>query len=478
MDLDGTATIRFGTDGWRAIMCDTFTFSNVRLVCQAIAEHLKQAGIDKQGVVVAHDARFMAERFAREAAAVMTANGIHVWLPEEDVPTPVAAHAVLQLNAAGAIMFTASHNPPEYNGVKFIPAYAGPASPEITSDIERHLSRVMSGEVAVPQTASAEELDVESWDPSLDYVASLRRLVNLEAIAESGLKIGYDAMHGSGRHYVGDILRQAGMEVVSLRTERDPLFGGVTPEPQERYLSELVELTKTGRIDLGLATDGDADRFGIIDSDGTYLSPNEVIALLIPYLVERRGFKGSVVRTLATTHLIDRLADHFGLTLRETPVGFKHVCEWMRKEAVIIGGEESGGLSILGHIPEKDGVLATLLLAEVRAVTGIPLRQYLKRWADQVGPCVSKRIDLRYPEEKKAVLLAHLREKPPENVGKRRLADVVTIDGAKYIFTDGSWMLVRASGTEPLLRIYLEAPDREALAALETDVRQLVMDAV
>ena len=283
-------------------------------------------------------------------------------------------------------------------------------------------------------------------------------------------------MHGSGRHYVGDILRQAGMEGLTADGARSA-FRGVTPEPQERYLSELVELTKTGRIDLAWPLTETPTVLGSsIQTD--YLSPNEVIALLIPYLVERRGFKGSVVRTLATTHLIDRLADHFGLTLRETPVGFKHVCEWMRKEAVIIGGEESGGLSILGHIPEKDGVLATLLLAEVRAVTGIPLRQYLKRWADQVGPCVSKRIDLRYPEEKKAVLLAHLREKPPENVGKRRLADVVTIDGAKYIFTDGSWMLVRASGTEPLLRIYLEAPDREALAALETDVRQLVMDAV
>ncbi|MGI6081581.1 MAG: phosphoglucomutase/phosphomannomutase family protein [Limnochordia bacterium] len=474
----GAAKIRFGTDGWRAIMCDTFTFSNVRLVCQAIAEHLKQAGIHRQGVVVAHDARFLAEHFAQEAAAVMKANGIQVWLPDEDVPTPVAAHAVTQLNAAGAIMFTASHNPPEYNGVKFIPAYAGPASIEITSDIERHLARAISGEPALSQRSSAEDLDVDSFDPRPDYLTSLRRLVDLEAIAEAGLKVGYDAMHGSGRNYVGEILREAGVEVVSLRVERDPLFGGVTPEPQERYLSELVELTKTGRVDLGLATDGDADRFGVIDSDGTYLSPNEVISLLIPYLVERRALKGSVVRTIATTHLIDRLADHFGLARRETPVGFKHICEWMRKEPVVIGGEESGGLSIQGHIPEKDGVLATLLLAEVRAVTGMPLRKYLERWADQVGPSVSKRIDLRYPEEKKTELLTQLGEHPPQTVGDRRLADAVVIDGAKYVFTDGSWMLVRASGTEPLLRIYLEAPDRAALADLETDARQLVLNAV
>jgi phosphoglucomutase len=478
MGLVGASTIRFGTDGWRAIMCDAFTFSNVRLVCQAIAEHLQQEGAHKQGVVIAHDARFLAERFAKEAAEVMMGNGIHVWLPDTDVPTPVAAHAVLQLDAAGAIMFTASHNPPEYNGIKFIPAYAGPATPEITSDIEHHLSRVMSGEVGLRRSLLADGPSVHSLDPRPSYFASLRQLINLEAIGHSGIKVGYDAMHGSGRTCVGEILREAGVEVISLRVKRDPLFGGVTPEPQAQYLSDLVELVRVGEVHLGLATDGDADRFGIIDSDGTYLSPNEVIALLIPYLVETRHLQGSIVRTVATTHLIDRLAAHFGLTVHETPVGFKHVCDWMRKEPVIIGGEESGGLSIQGHIPEKDGVLAALLVAEVRAVTGLPLREYLQAWAQRVGPCASKRVDLRYPEEKKAPLLAQLRERPPQAVGGRLLADVITLDGAKYVFTDGSWMLVRASGTEPLLRIYLEAPSHEALASLEADARQLVMDAV
>lgn len=456
-------------------MCDTFTFANVRLVVQAIAKYLLDSGKAAKGVVIGHDARFLAERFAEEAAKVMIANGIKVYMLPEDAPTPVVAYAVTLWQSAGAVMFTASHNPPEYNGIKYIPEYAGPASTDITAAIERNLSQAMVSEAESVDLASAKGQGLlEIIDPKPQYSQHISELVDFDVIRQSGLKIVCDPMYGSGRHYLPDILQAKGCEVETIRGHRDPLFGGGLPEPTARELAPLVDRVRISGSHLGLATDGDADRFGVIDGSGRYITPNQVIALLLVHLVEHRGYKGAVVRTVATTHLLDRLAKKYDLELIETPVGFKYICEKMRSQPVIIGGEESGGLSIGTHIPEKDGILADLLVAEMQAVRHKHLSQVLEEVMAEVGSVYSRRVDLRYPDEKKASLVRELVTDPPKMVAGRGLAQITDIDGAKLILADGSWFLVRPSGTEPLLRIYIESDSEKALQEIEDAVTKLI----
>ena len=355
--------IKFGTDGWRDLMYDRFNLPNVRLVVQAIADYTLAHNGQERGVVVGYDARFFSDFFATEAAAVLTANGIKVFLGERDLPTPVVAFAVKQQQAFGAIMFTASHNPPEYNGIKFIPEYAGPASLEITKEIEANLAKLAEGQKPVLLTANNSLL--VKLDPTQDYLSRLHELVDTEAISKAGLEIYVDPMYGSGRGFLSKLLSEC--RVTEIHGQRDPLFGGFLPDPQGKYLGELMALVRKGNNALGLATDGDADRFGIVDSDGTFLTPNQVITLLLFHLIKVRGYTGVVARSVSTTHMIDRLGELYGVKTLETPVGFKYIGELMRTKSVIIGGEESGGLSIQGHLPEKDGVLAGALIAEMRA---------------------------------------------------------------------------------------------------------------
>ncbi|NLA57815.1 MAG: phosphoglucomutase/phosphomannomutase family protein [Firmicutes bacterium] len=467
--------IKFGTDGWRAIMCDTFTFENVRLVVQAIAAYLLANNKSDKGVIVGHDARFLGERFAQEAAKVLIANGIKVYMLPNDAPTPVIAYAVTQHQTAGAVVFTASHNPPEYNGIKYIPEYGGPATTEITKAIESEVGLpVAEGAEAVDLPAARQKGRLEIIDPREEYFEHLNSLIDFPRIAESGLKMVCDPMHGSGRHYLADVLMANGCQVEMIRGNRDPLFGGGLPEPTAAQLAPLVERVRESGSHLGLATDGDADRFGVIDGTGQYITPNQVVALLLVHLVERRGYKGDVVRTVATTHLVDKLAAKYGLSVLETPVGFKYICEHMRKRPVIIGGEESGGLSIAGHIPEKDGILANLLIAEMRAVWGENLSSILNRIMANVGPVFSRRIDLRYPDEKKVSLLKKLVAAPPEEIAGRKLVQITDIDGVKLVFDDGSWFLIRPSGTEPLLRVYIEAESEEKVEELQDAAADIV----
>lgn len=471
--MSAAPMIRFGTDGWRAVIADTFTLANVRVVCQAISEYLLETGAVGRSIAIGHDPRFMAERFSQEAAAVLAANGLQPLLPDQDLPTPAVAFGVVDQRLAGALMFTASHNPPEYNGIKFIPAYGGPASPEITSGIEAKIAAVLSrGE---PPAADQDGLGrCGRFAPQDAYAARLRALIDFDAIRAARLKIAVDPMYGSGRHWVAPLLREAGAHVVSLHDRRDPLFGGSAPEPLADHLQHLSAQVVEGGADLGLATDGDADRFGVVDRDGQYLPANAVIALVLAHLVEDRKLTGAVVRTIATTHLIDRLAAHYGLEVHEVPVGFKYVGAKMREIPVVVGGEESGGLGIGLHIPEKDGILADLLVAELVAVRREPLCRTLERLMAAVGPCVSRRIDVPVADAAKRDLMRRLREEPPDRVGRRSIDRVIAVDGAKYVFRDGSWLLVRASGTEPLLRIYLEAPTPAELEALAADAQALV----
>lgn len=458
--------IKFGTDGWRALMYDEFTVGPVRRVVQAIADYVRRHGGEERGLVVGYDARFFSDRFAEEAARVLLANGIRVFTLPRDLPTPVVAFAVKQQAAFGAIMFTASHNPPEYNGIKFIPAYAGPATPEITGEIEAFLAG-QSGELHPLEAKPEDGARLVAIDPVPAYLEHLAGLVDREAIARAGLHLIVDPMYGSGRGLLARFLGEY-CRVETIHDHRDPLFGGMMPDPQEANLAELRARVICAPNALGLATDGDADRFGIVDGDGTYLTPNQVIALLLFHLVRNRGWKGVVARTVATTHLIDRIAAAYGLATIETPVGFKYIGEAMRTKPVVIGGEESGGLSIRGHIPEKDGILACALAAEMRAVTGRSLIATLAELYREYGGAYTKRLDLHLPQEEKERLIRSFLEDPPARVLGHEVVEVRRIDGLKCLLASGAWFLLRPSGTEALVRAYVEAPsvaERDALVA-------------
>lgn len=453
--------IRFGTDGWRAIMADAFTLANVRKVCRAIVQTVQQSGKAAQGLVIGRDPRFLGERFVAEAAAICSEANIPVWIFEEDAPTPLVAFAVVEYNLAGAIMFTASHNPPEYNGIKFIPEYGGPATNEITAAIEANLAHVSDAPAPEPAADA-----VRTIHPNEAYQKHLLSLVDVDKIRSAGLRLAYDAMFGAGRRILPYVFEGAGLQVETFNIARDPLFGGAMPDPSADRLKPLRDYVLNQGIDLGVATDGDADRFGVVDSDGRFLSANEVLVLIAYHLLEHRGLRGSIVRTVATTHMLDRLAEAYGLECKETPVGFKHICEEMRQNQVLIGGEESGGLSVLGHIPEKDGVLANLLVAELRAFAGRPLGDVWQDIVAKVGSAVNRRIDMHVPDTAKQRILTEMKDNPPQDIGGYSVEDVSTADGVKYRLSGDRWLLLRASGTEPLMRLYVEAPDTEGMEAL------------
>ena len=450
--------IKFGTSGWRAIIAEDFTFANVERVAKAVCSYLKDNPQLGSTLIIGNDTRFMGEKFGAVAAEIARRKGFRVLQCDHPVPTPTISHAIRDQKAAGALNFTASHNPPEYQGIKFSTSDGAPALPEVTSQIE----------AAVESGAEPEDADggsVEEFDPRPAYLADLESKLNFEAIAASGGKFGYDCLYGTGRGYLDKILRDHGLEVETLHDWRDVTFGGRSPEPGEDHLNELrAAVTEKGYM-LGIATDGDADRFGIIDADGTFIEPNKLIALLTDYLAESRGWKQGVARSVATSHLVDRVATDRGIELHETPVGFKYIGELINKDEIILGGEESAGLSIRGHYPEKDGILACLLAAEAVAVRGKSLGQQLEELYSRVGRLESKRIGVRLTPEVAAKLKEKLAQEPTE-IGGRAIERINRLDGVKFLFADGSWMLMRPSGTEPVVRIYAESEDAAQLEGL------------
>jgi len=460
--------IKFGTSGWRGILCEDFTLDNVRIVTQAIADHLRAEGLTDQGLVIGYDARFMGQDFAKETARVLAGAGIKSFFCGRDTPTPVIAHELLRRGAAGAINFTASHNPYNYNGIKFSPAWGGPALPETTGDIERRANEML-GEIVFKDLslAKAAELGLfEEIDPRPAYFETLRKLVDFQAIAASGMTIAVNPLFGSGRDYLDSLLEQANVQIVKINTHLDPYFGGEPPEPAEAHIADFVRLIKNDdRIALGIATDGDADRFGIVDSDGTYIEPNYILALLFDYMIRRKGLKGDAARSVATSHLIDAVAQYHGVKVLETPVGFKYIGEYISANRVLIGGEESAGLTIRGHVPEKDGILACLLVAEMVAVEKRSLRELLQDLYARVGEYHTRRINISLSPELEASLPAKL-QNPPAQIGGQRIREIIRIDGNKYLFDNGSWMLFRKSGTEPVVRLYGEARTEKALEVL------------
>ncbi|OEU73036.1 MAG: phosphoglucomutase [Desulfuromonadales bacterium C00003093] len=460
--------IKFGTSGWRGILCEDFTLDNVRIVTQAIADHLHAEGLADKGLVIGYDARFMGADFARETARVLAGAGIKSYFCIRDTPTPVISHELLRRQAAGAINFTASHNPYNYNGIKFSPAWGGPALPETTGDIEKR-ANAMLGEIVFKDMSldkAAERGLFEEIDPRADYFVTLRRLIDFEAIAASGMKIAVNPLFGSGRDYLDTILKEAGVPVVTINDHLDPYFGGEPPEPAEAHIPDFIELIKgDDSIALGLATDGDADRFGIVDSDGSYIEPNYILALLFDYMIRKKGLRGNAARSVATSQLIDAVAKHHGVEVVETPVGFKYIGEYISEGKILIGGEESAGLSICGHVPEKDGILACLLVAEMVAVEKRSLGELLADLYRRVGEIYARRINIQLSPELETALPEKL-QNPPKQIGGRKISEIIRIDGNKYLFDDGSWMLFRKSGTEPVVRLYGEAGSAVALAEL------------
>ncbi|MDE3149241.1 MAG: phosphoglucomutase/phosphomannomutase family protein [Acidobacteriota bacterium] len=467
----GTA-IKFGTSGWRAIVADEFTVANIRLAAAGIAAYVKtQPGPHR--VLVGRDPRFLGESFVAEAARVLAGAGVTPIVIPEAAPTPAIAYAVRTLKTSGAINFTASHNPPEYNGIKFSTPDGAPALPEVTRQIEASIAAIDAAGAAIPKLEPpAAGFETAGVKPA--FLKRLAELVDLKAIAKSGIRIVYDPFWGAGRGYSSDLLREAGVAVETVHDYRDVLFGGHAPEPDDHLLGDAkAKMRETGAA-LGIATDGDADRFGIVDGDGTFIQPNYIIALLFDYLVETRGWRNGVAKSVATTNLINALAEHHKVPLYETPVGFKYIGELINEDKIAIGGEESAGLTIRGHVPEKDGVLAGLLVAEMVATRGKSLSVQLRELFAKVGSFYPVRENFRLTAEVKAAFTEKLKADPAELSG-RKVAKVVRTDGLKLILEDGSWVCYRLSGTEPVVRAYTEARSRQDMEALRAAAEKFVL---
>jgi len=460
--------IRFGTSGWRAIIADDFTFENVRLVTEAICGYLKTKEIEEsQTLIVGHDSRFMGETFANVAAEIAAAKGFKVLKCTEPTPTPTISHAIRSQKAVGGMNFTASHNPPEYQGIKFSTADGAPALPEITKQIEHRVANKMSGHDAAGGS-------IEDFDPRPAYLDDLKTKVRFDVIAASKGRYAYDAIYGTGRGYLDKILRDHDLEIETIHDWRDVTFGGQPPEPGEEHIGELKKLVAEKGLTLGLATDGDGDRFGVIDSNGEFITPNNLIALLTDYLCETRGDPRGVARSVATSHQVDRVANARSIRLYETPVGFKFIGELINNDEIILGGEESAGLSIRGHYPEKDGIIACLLAAEAVAARGASLTEQLAELFKRDGKLESGRIGVKLTTEVAAKLKEKLAEEPTEISG-RRIEKINRTDGVKFLFDNNAWMLMRPSGTEPLVRIYAESESKKDLEELLEQGRKYLL---
>ena len=468
------AQIKFGTDGWRSIIAEDFTFDNVRVVAQAIADYINDTPKSGEGVVVGYDNRFLSERFAEAVAEVLTGNGIPVYLPHGAVPTPVAAYTIKHLKARGAVMLTASHNPPEYHGIKFIPEFAGPALPEETEKIEVNVNAVIaSGKIKRMNKLQAEKSNLwRTMNPLPDYTRHLLSLVDGEKIKNKCLKVIIDPLYGAGIGYVENVLKSLGCQTQAIHNYRDPLFGGGMPDPSEENLSELREKVLETGADLGIALDGDADRFGIIDKTGKFFTPNEILSLLLEHLLKNRKESGLVARTCATTHMLDKIAAGYGLEVQETKVGFKYIGQKLLHSNALLGGEESGGMSIRGHVPEKDGILGACLVIELLTASGMSLTQVQEQLYHKYGTIVSTRLDVEVEEEDKVRVLEELKDFYPSTLDSQPVTKKVAIDGTKLVAQDGSWVLIRPSGTEPIFRVYAEAGSPEQLGRIQEQVRK------
>ena len=451
--------IKFGTDGWRAIIADDFTFDNVRFCAQGVADYVRQAGLESQGLVIGYDNRFASEDFAAAAAEVIAGNGIKVFLSPRSTPTPVVSYGVTLKKAAGAIVITASHNPARWNGFKLRVADGSSAPSEVITEVEKYVSHAfdtgktewMSFEQAVKQGL------IEYYDLTSDYMERAKQFVDLEKIRRAKLKVIIDPMYGAGAGYLKNLLAGGNIEIMEINGERNPAFPGINPEPIAVNLEKLSISVLEQGADVGIASDGDADRIGIVDENGVFLTQLQVFALLCLYLLEIRGERGPLVKTITTTSMIDRLGELYGVPVYETSVGFRYVAPIMTAENALIGGEESGGYGFRGHVPERDAIPASLYFLDFMVRTGKMPSQLLADLFDKVGPHHYHRIDVHFPEKERQNITDHIRSRFPAAIENVRVVKTDTADGFRFILQDGTWLLIRFSGTEPVLRVYAES---------------------
>jgi len=473
-------SIKFGTSGWRGLIARDFTFDNVRLASQGIADYLKserqnpnsEIAKRKPIVVLGYDTRFLGREFSLAAAEVLAANGLTPLLCNRDTPTPVIAHNIRVRKAIGGINMTASHNPADYQGLKFSTNNGAPAHPEVTRQIEANIASLAARSWTF-KGAVIGTYQCRTFDPQPAYFKQIARLVDLANIRKAKLKVAVELMYGTGRGYLDALLEKAGASVTRFHNELNPLFGGRHPEPDAGGMAEVSQFVRRGKAQLGLGLDGDADRFGIVDQDGTWLTPNQILAMALYHLKKNRGWTGAVVRTVPTSHQVDAVAGLFGVKVHETPVGFKYIGALMESEPIIVGGEESGGLSVKGHVPEKDGILACLLMAELVATERKSLGQILRELVKQTGEFHTDRINVPVQAESKNALLARLGS-GLQRIGTFKVEKLITTDGYKFLLPGGEWVAFRASGTEPLFRCYIEAKSALQLKKLRAACRQLL----
>ena len=466
--------IRFGTDGWRGVLARDFTLENATLVARAVTRYLVEFEDLRRPVIIAYDTRFAAGRFARHIAEVLTSVGLRVQLADAPAPTPALSYAVRSTGAAAGIMLTASHNPPEWLGVKLKAGFGGSASPRVAAQIERYLLEGARLPLVAPDPRKISLVDLKA-----PYLKRLAELVDLDRIATTRLRgrplrLAIDPMHGAGAGYLCELLKAHDIACIEVRGNHDPLFGGGQPEPLAQHLHPLRNAILEQNCNAGFATDGDADRIGAMDSGGRFVDPHKIFALIFRHLVESRGLTGAVARSFSVSRMIDRMAAHYRLPLHEVPIGFKHIAEQMIEHDLLIGGEESGGIGIRLHLPERDGLLNSLLLAEVIATEGKPLTTCVTGLQEQFGPLHYNRTDLRLTPHQKQRALKYFTETTPEKLGPWTVTGREDLDGSLFHLQDTGWVLVRASGTEPLVRIYAEADSSELADKIAATVGEIV----
>lgn len=456
--------IRFGTDGWRGVVNEDYTLDNVRVVAQAIADYINSTSLPKKELAVGYDARTLSPESAAAISEVLAGNGIKVLLGNGIVTTPILVYAIKHHSLGGGVMVTASHNPPRFNGIKFKPYYAGSADETITAALESFLWKNTPKCLAAGEATQRGLLRVE--DLSQPYEPNLRAYVNMSVLKEAAIKVVADPMNGAQGRVIERILSDTSCRVKTIHAEPDPSFGGLSPEPIPPHTQGLQKAVVAEGADVGVAADADGDRVGAVDSKGNFITPHQIFAMLLLHFYRNRGERGIVVKTLTTSTLIEKIAVSLGLPLRETPVGFKYICEIMRNEDVLIGGEESGGMSFKNYFPERDGALCALLLLELMATEGKKLEEILAEIDGRYGSFRYRRKDIKYPDEKKNLLFETLKSSPPESLAGKKVVEVKSIDGIKFIFDNEDWLIFRASGTEPKLRIYAEAKSFEEVDKL------------
>ncbi|HKT11300.1 MAG TPA: phosphoglucomutase/phosphomannomutase family protein [Terriglobia bacterium] len=454
--------IKFGTDGWRGIIGDTFIFENVRRVAAGIARYVRQEGQPERGLVVAYDTRFLSAEAAREAARQVAAEGVPVLLADRPTPTPAVSYAVVARKTAGALMVTASHNPYVWNGIKLKAPYGGSASPEIMKQVEKY---VPDGDPGKERTSSAAR-EIETADMVGPYLKRISALVSLDRIRQSGRKFVIDPMYGAARGCLARLFDEAGIFYSQIHGEHNPLFPGINPEPIDPHLADLSKAVVKSGSDAGFATDGDADRIGAVDAQGNTVDSHKVFSILLKHRVAERGEKGEVVKTVSTTQMVDKISAKYGLPLHVTPIGFKYVCELMLARDILIGGEESGGIALRGHLPERDGILNSLYLADIIAERGKDLGELVQELEEEFGPHHYRRVDLEIDKADAQRAVELVREGKLSSIADFKVLSLDSRDGVKMILGDSMWVLVRTSGTENVLRLYAEAPSREQVTAL------------